>query len=123
MPCGTLPTFCWRIPRPLITAPLRSWLAPRSPASFTPPPICSVRLNPFRERTMRESKAFQEIRAEGMVDAKCADISERIALRFGDDAVAEFRDILLGIRDVDSNLHRLAIQSQRLADLRRAFAA
>jgi hypothetical protein len=73
---------------------------------------------------MRESKAFQEIREEGMVDAKHADISEAIALRFGDDAVAEFRDILLGIRDLDelSRLHRLAIQSRRIADLRRAFA-
>jgi predicted transposase YdaD len=81
---------------------------------------------------MKESKAYQEImeegreegRAEGILQTKRADISEAIEIRFGAEAAAEFQDILSNLDDLQqlSHLHRLAIRSRRLAELRRAFA-
>lgn len=77
---------------------------------------------------MKESKAYQEImaegRAEGALQAKRADVAEVIEIRFGAEAAAEFQEILRGIEDLEqlSQLHRLAIQSPRLAQLRRAVA-
>jgi hypothetical protein len=76
---------------------------------------------------MKESKAYQEImaegRAEGALQTKRADISEAIEVRFGPEAAAEFQQIVRGIEDLDqlSRLHRLAISSRGLTQLRRAL--
>jgi hypothetical protein len=76
---------------------------------------------------MKESKAYQEImdegRAEGVLQTKRVDISEAIEVRFGAEAAAEFQEILAGLEDLQqlSHLHRLAVRSRRLAELRRAF--
>ena len=74
---------------------------------------------------MKESPMYAEIMMEGEIKARQADILEAIQLRFGPKAAAEFEPRLRPVNDLDalSRLHRLAIQSRRLTEFRRGFAA
>ena len=74
---------------------------------------------------MRESQFFEEVMGEGRIEQAREYVHEAIALRFGAEAAAEFRDALRNIADREqlSQLHRLAIKGRRLAELRRGFAS
>lgn len=72
---------------------------------------------------MKESPFYQQLVAEGRVEARREDVLQALQLRFGDKAVTEFTPGLQRINDADalSRLLRLAIQSRRLTDFRRQF--
>lgn len=72
---------------------------------------------------MKESPFYQQLVAEGRVEARREDVLQALQLRFGDKAVGEFTAGLQRINDAEalSRLHRLAIQSRRLTDFRRQF--
>ena len=74
---------------------------------------------------MKESKVYQEIMQEGVVAARRADVAEAITVRFGAEVAAEFQGALQAVDDAErlSELHRLAIRSRKLSELRRGFAA
>lgn len=74
---------------------------------------------------MKESPMYEEIMLEGRIETRRADILEAVQLRFGAKAAAEFEKGLRGVNDLEtlSRLHRLAIQSRRVTEFRRGFAA
>ncbi|HLJ97574.1 MAG TPA: hypothetical protein VKU02_30720 [Gemmataceae bacterium] len=82
---------------------------------------------------MRESKAYQEIMAEGRLEGqfegslevKRVDVYEAIQLRDGERAAAKFQPGIQARYDLEqlSRLFRLAIQGRPLAELRRAVPA
>ncbi len=73
---------------------------------------------------MRDSSLARDFMLEGEQAARRSDVLEVIELRFGEDAVNEFRDALARITDVERlrGLHRAAIQARRVSQVRRAVA-
>jgi hypothetical protein len=70
---------------------------------------------------MRESKFFEEVMAEGRIERGREDVLEALQVRYGPEAVAEFKDALAAVNDDQllSELHRLAIAARRLSEFRR----
>lgn len=75
---------------------------------------------------MRESKLYEEIKAEGREEgwrAQRAQVLETLEFRFGDTAVTEFGPRVNAITDFDKliRLHRLALRSANLQVFQRRF--
>jgi hypothetical protein len=72
---------------------------------------------------MQESKFYQEIHAEGAMGIAHTYDLQAIGLRFGPAAANKFETAVKEVNDPDqlAELHRAAIQSRGIADLRRAF--
>ena len=70
---------------------------------------------------MRESKFFEEVMAEGRIEKGREVVLEALHVRYGPEAVAEFKDVLAAVNDDQllSELLRLAITARRLSELRR----
>jgi hypothetical protein len=74
-------------------------------------------------QAMKESKFYQEKLAEGAVERARTDVIQAISFRFGPAVANKFETAVKEMTDSDllTELHRAAIQSRRIADLRRAF--
>ncbi len=72
---------------------------------------------------MRESKFYQEIVEEGILEGKRQSITQVLKRRLGPDAAAEFREALENIVDEQqlSELLDAALQCQRITEFRRSF--
>ena len=72
---------------------------------------------------MRESPFYEEILAEGRIEAQRQSIQEALATRFGEEAVAEFQNVLETIAEAPrlSELLRAAIKCRGVGGFRRAL--
>jgi hypothetical protein len=73
---------------------------------------------------MKESKFFEEVMHEGAVVTRRQDVLRALAIRFGEEAAAEFQEVLQNVADLDrlTELHDAAIKSRRITQFRRALA-
>lgn len=74
---------------------------------------------------MKESKFFEEVMREGAIIQGRKSVLRVLALRFGEEATAEFQGPLQDVDDLErlSELHVAAIKSRRISQFRRALAA
>jgi predicted transposase YdaD len=72
---------------------------------------------------MSHSPFYQAILAEGRADGERTAVLEALAVRFGEEAAAEFREVLNTIADgaTLSELHRTAIKCRGISGFRRAL--
>ncbi len=73
---------------------------------------------------MKESPLYQEIFGEGEQTRARRDIMEVLEVRFGAEAAKEFEEAINTVADLGhlGELHRLALQSRRISQFRRALA-
>jgi predicted transposase YdaD len=74
---------------------------------------------------MRESKIYEEIKDEGRLEVRRADVLEAVEIKFGAEARSEFAPLLEAVRDSDrlAALHRLVLRARDLSEFRGRFEA